>query len=189
MSRFLLIAAAFALVLSGCGKEEEQPKMEEAEAPAMEAPSAPAEEATPAEGETMPGEAETGAADSMTEEAAPDTGESMPPAEEAAPATEGTTEETAPQAEQTNSAPEMTGKQVYESTCFACHADGIAGAPKLGDKAAWEPRLAQDMEVLVSHAINGFQGSTGVMPPKGGNMTLTDEQVRAAVTYMVEQVK
>lgn len=189
MSRFLLIAAAFALVLSGCGKEEEQPKMEEAEAPAMEAPSAPAEEAAPAESETMPGEADMGAADSMTEEAAPDTGESMPPAEEAAPATEGTTEETAPQAEQTNSAPVMTGKQVYESICFACHAEGIAGAPKLGDKAAWEPRIAQGMDTLVSHAINGFQGNTGVMPPKGGRMDLSDADIRAAVSYMVEQAK
>ncbi len=81
------------------------------------------------------------------------------------------------------------GKQIYDMVCFACHAQGIAGSPKLGDKAAWAPRIAQGMDILVSHAVNGFQGSTGVMPPKGGRMDLSDDDVKAAVSYMVDQAK
>ncbi|MDX1654470.1 MAG: c-type cytochrome, partial [Candidatus Competibacteraceae bacterium] len=63
------------------------------------------------------------------------------------------------------------------------HAQGVAGAPKLDDQAAWEPRVAKGMETLVSHAINGFNA----MPPKGGNMSLSDEEVSHAVAYMVAQ--
>jgi cytochrome c5 len=81
------------------------------------------------------------------------------------------------------------GKQIYDSVCFACHAQGIVGAPKIGDKEAWAPRIAQGMDTLVSHAVNGFQGKTGVMPPKGGRMDLSDEDIRAAVSYMVGQAK
>ncbi|HUO82038.1 MAG TPA: c-type cytochrome [Gammaproteobacteria bacterium] len=81
----------------------------------------------------------------------------------------------------------MTGPQVYNSACLACHASGAAGAPMMGDKAVWEPRLAKGMEVLVKHAIEGFQGETGFMPPKGGRTDLSDEEVTAAAEYMVEQ--
>ncbi len=81
------------------------------------------------------------------------------------------------------------GEQVYNSTCAACHAMGVAGAPKLGDKAAWAPRLAQGEQVLFQHAKAGFQGKTGVMPPKGGNPALTDERLRAAIDYMVSKSK
>ncbi|MGH8507746.1 MAG: c-type cytochrome [Gammaproteobacteria bacterium] len=79
------------------------------------------------------------------------------------------------------------GKAVYDGSCFACHTSGLAGAPKLGDKAAWEPRIAQGMETLVAHAIQGFQGPGGMMPPKGGRDDLTDADVKAAVIYMVDQ--
>jgi cytochrome c5 len=83
-------------------------------------------------------------------------------------------------------APALTdGKSVYESACVACHASGLAGAPKIGDQAAWGPRIAQGLATLEQHAIGGFQGSTGVMPPKGGRMDLSDEAVRAAVEHMV----
>ncbi|MGH8627503.1 MAG: c-type cytochrome, partial [Gammaproteobacteria bacterium] len=57
------------------------------------------------------------------------------------------------------------GKQVYDASCVACHAQGVGGAPKLGDKAAWEPRIAQGNDTLYKHAVEGFQGSQGVMPP------------------------
>jgi len=81
------------------------------------------------------------------------------------------------------------GKSVYDTTCFACHGTGVAGAPKLGDKAAWADRIAKGADTLHKHAIEGFQGKSGVMPPKGGNMSMPDEDIKAAVDYMVEQSK
>ena len=81
------------------------------------------------------------------------------------------------------------GKTVVDKSCAACHGPGIAGAPKIGDKAGWAPRIAQGGEVLVKHALEGFGGSAGIMPPKGGFADLTDEDVRKAVEYMVEQSK
>ncbi len=81
------------------------------------------------------------------------------------------------------------GKAVYNSGCAACHATGVAGAPKMGDKAAWAARIGQDKETLYGHAINGFQGETGVMPPKGGFMNLSDDEIKTAVDYMIEANK
>jgi cytochrome c5 len=81
------------------------------------------------------------------------------------------------------------GKKVYDSACFACHAAGVAGAPKFGDKALWAPRIAQGMDTLYTHSIKGFQGKVGVMPPKGGNLSLPDADVMAAVDYMVAHAK
>jgi cytochrome c5 len=80
------------------------------------------------------------------------------------------------------------GKTLYNATCQACHGAGIAGAPKFGDKAAWAPRLKQGEAVLYQHAINGFQGKNGVMPPKGGS-TASDDDVKAAVNYMAAAAK
>lgn len=77
-------------------------------------------------------------------------------------------------------------EEVYEVACAACHGQGIAGAPKAGDKAAWAPRIAQGMDTLYQHAIQGYQGEAGVMPAKGGRTDLPDELVRAGVDYMVE---
>jgi cytochrome c5 len=77
------------------------------------------------------------------------------------------------------------GKAVYDSACFACHMTGAAGAPKLGDKSLWGPRIAQGMDVLYNTALNG----KGAMPPKGGRMDLSDADVKAAVDYMVEQAR
>ena len=81
-----------------------------------------------------------------------------------------------------------TGKKAYDTACIACHGAGIAGAPKLGDKAAWTARIGQGASVLYDHAIKGFQGKAGVMPPKGGS-ALPDADVKAAVDYMVAAVK
>jgi cytochrome c5 len=83
----------------------------------------------------------------------------------------------------------IDGKAVYDKACTACHTAGIAGAPKTGDKAAWAPRIAQGADVLHQHAIKGFQGKAGVMPPKGGNTALSDDEVKAAVDWMVGQAK
>jgi cytochrome c5 len=82
------------------------------------------------------------------------------------------------------------GKAVYESTCVVCHGAGVAGAPKVGDKAMWSPRIAEGIDTLVKHAIEGYHGPDGnFMPPKGGNPALTDEQVTNAVHWIVDQAK
>jgi len=80
------------------------------------------------------------------------------------------------------------GKALYSSACVACHGAGIAGAPKFGDKAAWGPRIAQGNPVLYEHALKGFQGKAGVMPPKGGS-SAPDADVKAAVDYMAGAAK
>lgn len=77
-------------------------------------------------------------------------------------------------------------EETYKVVCSSCHTNGIAGAPKSGDKAAWAPRIAQGNDVLYKHAIEGFQGKGGVMPAKGGRADLPDELVKEAVDYMVQ---
>ncbi len=77
------------------------------------------------------------------------------------------------------------GKTVYDKTCATCHNAGLAGAPKLGDQAAWQPRIEQGKDALYHSALNG----KGIMPPKGGNASLSEEDVRAAVDYMVSQAQ
>jgi cytochrome c5 len=81
----------------------------------------------------------------------------------------------------------LSGPQVYNSACLACHGAGIGGAPKIGDPDAWAPRLAQGPSVLADHVINGYQGEAGYMPPKGGRIDLSDEEILAALDYMVEE--
>ena len=78
----------------------------------------------------------------------------------------------------------VSGKAAYEGTCAMCHAAGIAGAPKTGDKAAWAPRIAQGKDALYHSALNG----KNAMPPKGGS-TLSDTEVKAAVDYLVQAAK
>lgn len=82
----------------------------------------------------------------------------------------------------------LDGSVIYQNLCGACHTAGAGGAPKL-EKAAWTARIAQGMETLDKHAIEGFQGAAGVMPAKGGNPSLTDEQVIATVQWMVDNLK
>lgn len=78
-----------------------------------------------------------------------------------------------------------TGDVVYKAKCATCHATGAAGAPKLGDAAAWAPRIAKGMETLHTHAISGFNG----MPAKGLCFDCSDDELKAAVDYMVEESK
>jgi cytochrome c5 len=81
----------------------------------------------------------------------------------------------------------LSGQQVFAQVCKTCHETGLAGAPKAGDKAAWAPRIAEGEKTLLQHAIAGYQGKTGVMPPKGGNPDLTDDEVHRAVVYLADQ--
>ncbi|GAP74724.1 MULTISPECIES: c-type cytochrome [Pseudoalteromonas] len=74
-----------------------------------------------------------------------------------------------------------SGEQVYQAACFACHGSGALGAPKTA--ADWEPRLAKGMDTLLDHAINGFNA----MPPRGTCMDCSDEEIQAAIDFMVKQ--
>ena len=77
------------------------------------------------------------------------------------------------------------GAGTYKQTCMACHAAGVANAPKLEDKAAWKPRIAQGKDALYSSVLKG----KGAMPPKAGRADLSDDVIKAAVDYMVSQAK
>lgn len=77
------------------------------------------------------------------------------------------------------------GKSVYDAACMACHAAGVAGAPKTGDKAAWAPRLKTGKDALYASALKG----KGAMPPKGGNASLSDGDIKAAVDYLTGLAK
>jgi len=109
-----------------------------------------------------------------TEVAPPPAAETAAPA---APAVPAPAEATAPAA--------IDGAAIYQQACFACHATGAANAPKLYDKAAWAPRLPMGKEALLSSVLNG----KGAMPPKGGRMDLSDEQISAAVDHMLQTVQ
>jgi cytochrome c5 len=77
------------------------------------------------------------------------------------------------------------GKATFEKVCSACHGTGVLGAPKFGDKAAWAPRIAQGKDTLYNAALHGLRA----MPAKGGNPSLSDADVKAAVDYMVNAAK
>ncbi|WP_332673890.1 c-type cytochrome [Aromatoleum sp.] len=158
-----VLAASLAVLLSACGQKE------------SEAPVAPAAPATTPAPETSPAPAMPAPAPA--------------PEAPAAPAEPATTAPAAPDAAATGAAAGGTssanGASVFNKTCALCHAAGVAGAPKPGDKADWGPRIAQGKETLYKHAIEGFTGEKGMMPPRGGGASLTDDEVKAAVDYMV----
>ncbi|WP_245539463.1 c-type cytochrome [Thiofilum flexile] len=161
--------------------------IELAQADSAAAPAAAAAQAAPAQAAPAPAQAAAPAAQATATEATP------APAQAAAPATP----EAAPAQAAAPAAPEATpaqasaatdlveGEKVYKSLCFSCHDVGVSGSPKLTDKAAWEPRIATGMEALYASTMNG----KNLMPPRGGNPALTDAQLKAAVDYMVSQVK
>lgn len=136
-------------------KEPAEPAQEKAAAPAAAAPAPAAAAPAPS--------------------AAPAPAAAAPKAEAAKPAA-------APAAAAATIDP--AGEKLYKSVCFACHAAGVAGAPKFGDKAAWAPLIATGMDHMVEIAIHG----KGAMPPRGGSQA-TDAEVHAAVEYMVQAVK
>lgn len=89
----------------------------------------------------------------------------------------------APAAEPAAAASSGGGEAVYSKACIACHSTGVAGAPKVGDKAAWEPRTAQGLDAMVASAVKG----KGAMPPKGGQMSLSEDDIRSAIQYMLDK--
>lgn len=83
----------------------------------------------------------------------------------------------------------LSGPQVFNEACYLYHAPpGVPGAPVVGDVAAWEARVAQGIDTLNEHAVNGYQGEAGFMPAKGGRVDLSDDEVRSAVEYMLSQL-
>ncbi len=96
-----------------------------------------------------------------------------------------TTEAPATAEKATKSASSADGEAIYTATCFACHKTGVAGSPLLGDKALWAPRIATGMDAMINSVLKG----KGAMPPKGGNTALSDDEIKAAVAYMVDQAK
>lgn len=178
------------------GGAEEAPKAAAAEeAPKAEVATeaAPATEVAEAKSEEKQ-EAATVTAEAPKVEAAPvaPTTPEAPKAEEAPAAVEAPAAPLAAAAPVVAAAPakdvapakdNAEGKKVYDTACFACHASGVAGSPILGNKEQWAPRIAQGIAVLYKTAIAG----KGAMPPKGGNMSLEDSAIKAAVDYMVSQ--
>ena len=108
------------------------------------------------------------------------------PAAPATPAPEAAAPAAAP-ATAVAAADNALGKSVYGKTCALCHGAGVAGAPKPGDKDDWGPRIAQGKETMYKHAIEGFTGAKGMMPPRGSGTKLTDDEVKAAVDFMADQ--
>lgn len=82
-------------------------------------------------------------------------------------------------------ADEGPGVAIYTKTCMACHATGVAGAPMLGDKAAWEPRIAQGLDGMLNTAVNG----KGAMPPRGTCMDCSDDDLMTVIEYMVSKIQ
>jgi cytochrome c5 len=159
--------AALVLLATGCSDQEPAVTEEVVtiETPAVETPEpAPAAEPAAAEAETPEPAAEVTAIEAETPE----------------PAAEAPTAEV----EETQVAVAAgAGEAVYEKACKACHAMGVAGAPKTGDKEAWAPRIEKGNDALFGSVKNGFNA----MPPMGGCMTCSDEELRSAVAYLVSQ--
>ncbi|ASQ91383.1 cytochrome C [Prosthecochloris sp. GSB1] len=109
-------------------------------------------------------------------------GAEKPAAEETA--TEATTETTEAAGESQHDL--AKGKEIYDANCAACHAEGIMKAPKTGDVEAWTARIEQGMDTLVKKSIEGYNAE-GMMPAKGGNPDLSDQEVADAVAYMVAE--
>ncbi|MCC4116617.1 c-type cytochrome [Aromatoleum toluclasticum] len=104
----------------------------------------------------------------------------------AAPATEAPAN-AAPSAAVAAAGGNASGSSTYNKVCVLCHAAGVGGAPKPGDKADWGPRIGQGKDVLYKHALEGFTGQKGMMPPRGGSPALKDDEVKAAVDFMVSK--
>ena len=164
MKALKLLPLVIAISLAACG-DKNAPKTEAPAAqpaPAASAPEAPAATAPAASAPAPEASAPAASAPAASAPAA------APAASASAPASSGDL---------------ALGEKTFTANCASCHGAGVLGAPKVGDKAAWGPRIAQGKDTLYTHALNGFK----MMPPKGGNAALKDEEVKAVVDYMVSK--
>jgi cytochrome c5 len=199
MKKLTLAATALAVaaVLAGCGRNDDSATTAStSSAPSTTAPS-PSDSSTTATAPsssdtsslaTAPSSTETGSANMAS---APSTGLSTGSSGSVASSSSGSGMSSTDASASTTAAMGAGGggQTVYTSTCAMCHAAGVAGAPKPGDKEDWKPRIAQGKDTLYQHAIAGYQGKKGMMPPKGGNTSIADADVKAAVDFMVDQSK
>ncbi len=174
MVRSVAVAGLTALVITGPALAESRPEVLERIAPIgkVHVAGQPAPAAAPAPAAPAPAPAPE-----VAEAAAP-----APAAE--APAPEAA-EAPAPEAAAPAPAAADAGEKTYRTVCFACHDAGVANSPKLGDKEAWKPRIAQGMDVLLNSAINGKTA----MPPRGTCMACSDEDLKAAIEFMISKVQ
>jgi cytochrome c5 len=205
MNKMLITTVAVTLLISGCGDKEDAASGQaepSAVEKAMESAGDAMDSATDmaSDAAESAGDAASDAMDSATDmasdaaesagDAASDVADSA--AAMAAGATESVSDAADDAGDMMSDATETAGaagdggaigQEVYTKSCLACHAVGVAGAPKLGDKAAWAPRIATGMDALLASTING----KNVMPPRGTCMSCSDDDLKAAVEYMVSQ--
>ena len=163
----LLIAVMMMAGLTACSQEAKQETQETAQAVASEVKTEAASAADATASAAQEAADKVEAAASKAEEAAKPEEKAEAPAAEAKPA----------------ESAKVDGKAVFEANCKACHSGLIPGAPAVGKKEDWAPRIKQGKDTLHKHALEGFQA----MPAKGGNGSLSDDEVKAAVDYMANE--
>lgn len=186
MNGIALASVAAAIVLAACGKGESPTS------PPTPSTSSGTSATTPppsSSSSTSPAPGATSSAPSSSASAspAPTAAASASPSGNAAAAAAGPGASASAPGAAVTTASGGGGEDTYNKTCMACHGTGAAGAPKIGDKADWGPRVAQGKQTLYDHAIKGFTGQKGAMPPKGGAAQLSDDEVKAAVDFMVSK--
>lgn len=178
----LTLAASLAVLLGACGDREDKTP------PSAPATSSVPATTTPAAPVTGPGTSSPSVASSGTVSTAPlptAPGPAAPPSWTSSPSPSSAPAGAPPSAAVATADAGDSGAGVYNKTCSICHAAGVGGAPKPGDKADWGPRIGQGKDVLYKRAIEGFTGAKGMMPPRGGNPALKDDEIKAAVDFMV----
>lgn len=169
----LLIAVMMMAGLTACSQEAKQETQETAQAVASEVKTEAASAADATASAAQEAADKVEAAASKAEEVAKPEEAAKPEEKTEAPAAEAKPAESA----------KVDGKAVFEANCKACHGGLIPGAPAVGKKEDWAPRIKQGKDTLHKHALEGFNS----MPAKGGNGSLSDDEVKAAVDYMANE--
>ena len=169
----LLIAVMMMAGLTACSQEAKQETQEAAQAVASEVKTEAASAADATASAAQEAADKVEAAASKAEEATKPEEAAKPEEKAEAPAAEAKPAESA----------KVDGKAVFEANCKACHGGLIPGAPAVGKKEDWAPRIKQGKDTLHKHALEGFNS----MPAKGGNSSLSDDEVKAAVDYMANE--
>lgn len=181
--RLLPLIAAVGLAACGEKKPAEAPPAQSS-APAPTPAPAPAPTPAPAPAPAPEASPTPTPAPTSSSEPAPAPGASPAPTPAPSPApAPAPSSGASPSGAQASGGDLAKGEKVYNANCVSCHGTGVMTAPKLGDKAAWEPRIAKGKEALYTSSINGIR----LMPPKGGNAALKDEDLKAAVDFMLSK--